>query len=686
MARTPSARSARSGQATAPETWGRSTVRTACPLDCPDACTLDVTVENGRVLKIDGGDDNPVTQDFICGKVRRFDERVYGEDRVLYPSVRQGKKGDGTYARVTWDEALELVARRMSEIKETDGAEAILPYYYGGSNGLLTQNTNDAELWRRFGTSRLATTICAAPTGAAATALYGKMPTVVYQDYPHAKLIILWGVNPSASGIHLVPYVKEAQAAGATLVVIDPRTTSLAKRADLHLAVRPGTDLPVALALHRVMFEEGHADTAFLAGHTHGADRLRDAARPWTIERAAAEAAIDPAALRRLADLYVQSSPALVRCGWGLERNRNGGNAAAAVLALPAVGGKFGVRGGGYSMSNSLAFGLKSAAWIDTPEPATRLVNMNHLGRALLEYTTPPIKMLFVYNCNPLATAPDQNRVLQGLQREDLFTVAFEQVYTDTARYADVVLPATTFLEHYDIAKSYGPITLQLVRPVIQPVGEARTNADVFSELAERLGVGRAEDETETLMRIAGRLKNGVGAELIERGVATPPYDGAPIQFVDVLPLTSDQKVNLFPEDIAGDAPAGLYGYQPDPATERFPLALISPSSEKTISSTLGELRERAAVLHVHPDDAAPRGIAQDDPIRVFNGLGELHCPANVTADVRPGTVSFSKGVWRRNTYNGSTSNALVPDTLTDLGAGACFNDARVQVSLLARH
>ena len=669
----------------APETWGRSTVRTACPLDCPDACTLDVTVQNGRVQKIDGGDDNPVTRNFICAKVRRFDERVYGEDRVLYPSVRQGAKGGGTYVRVTWDEALDLIARRMTEIKASHGAEAILPYYYGGSNGLLTQSTNDAELWRRFGTSRLATTICAAPTSAAALGLYGKMATVVYQDYPQAKLIILWGVNPSASGIHLVPFIKEAQAAGATLVVIDPRTTSLAKAADLHLAVRPGTDLPVALALHRVMFEEGHADQAFLDAHTHGWEGLREAAGSWTIERAAAEAAIDPAALRRLADLYVGSSPALVRCGWGLERNRNGGNAAAAVLALPSVGGKFGVRGGGYSMSNSLAFGLKSAAWIDTPEPSTRLVNMNHPGRALLEYSTPPVKMLFVYNCNPLATAPDQNRVLQGLQRDDLFTVVFEQVYTDTARFADVVLPATTFLEHYDLAKSYGPITLQLVRPVIEPVGEARTNADVFSALAERLGVGQAEDETETLMRITGRMPR-VGAEVVERGVATPPHGGTPIQFVDVFPLTPDRKVDLFPASIAGDAPAGLYGYQPDPGTEQFPLALISPATEKTISSTLGELRERAAVLHIHPDDAAPRRIEQGDPVRAFNDLGELHCPANVTADIRPGTVSFSKGVWRKNTYNGSTSNALAPDSLTDLGAGACFNDARVQVALLGRH
>jgi anaerobic selenocysteine-containing dehydrogenase len=323
--------------------------------------------------------------------------------------------------------------------------------------------------------------------------------------------------------------------------------------------------------------------------------------------------------------------------------------------------------------------------WIDTQEPPTRLVNMNHLGRALTEYADPPVEMLFVYNSNPLATAPDQNRVLKGLQRPDLFTVVFEQVYNDTARYADLVLPATTFLEQYDIAKSYGPISLQLVRPVIEPRGEARTNADVFSEIAERLGIGQAEEDAETLMRITGRMGDA-GRELLERGAATPPHAGAPIQFVDVFPLTADRKVNLYPEEIAGDAPAGLYGYQADPATDAFPLALISPATEKTVSSTLGELRERAALLHIHPADAASRGIAQSDAVRVFNALGELHCPANITADIRRGTVAFSKGVWRRNTYNGSTSNALVPDSLTDLGAGACFNDARVQVALLGRH
>jgi len=673
-----------------PEAWGHSTVRTACPLDCPDACAVDVTVKNGRVVKIDGADDdkdNAVTRGFICGKVRRFTDRVYGEDRLLYPAVRQGAKGHGTFERVTWDEALDLIARRMIKIRDSKGAEAILPFCYGGSNGLLTQDTNDAVLFRGLGTSRLARTVCAAPTGAANLGLYGKMAGVTYLDYPQARLIVLWGVNPAASGIHLVPYLKEAQRAGARLVVVDPRSTSLARQADLHLAVRPGTDLPIALSLHRFLFEEGHTNAAFLAEHTTGAEALRSRAQPWTFERAAAEAEIDVADVRRFAEMYVSSSPALVRCGWGLERNRNGGGAAAAVLALPAVAGKFGVRGGGYSMSNATTLGIKAAAWMnDTPEPQTRIVNMNHLGRALLEYDDPSIDLLFVYNCNPLATMPDQNRVLKGLQREDLFTVVFDQVFTDTARFADVILPATTFLENYDIAKAYGSIGLQLVRPAIEPVGESRSNPEVFSELAERLGVGSAEEETDTLLRIAGRLPGSLGSELMERGSVTPPYGGAPIQFVDVFPLTADGKVHLCPPELDAQAPGGLYVYRGDPATERYPLALISPASEKTVSSMLGELRERAAMLQMNPADAAARGIAQDDPVRVFNELGEVQVPVALNKDIRRGTISLPKGLWRKSTYNGSTSNALVPDTLTDVAGGACFNDARVDVALLGRH
>jgi anaerobic selenocysteine-containing dehydrogenase len=673
-------------RSTSTESWGHSTVRTACPLDCPDSCTLDVTVEKGRVIKIDGGDTNPVTRNYICAKVRRFGERVYGEDRLLYPAIRKGQKGQGTFRRVTWDEALDQITARMERIRDTTGAEAILPFYYGGSNGLLTQDTNDAALFRAFGASRLARTVCAAPTGAANLALYGKMPGVTYADYVHARLIVLWGVNPAASGIHLIPYVRDARKLGAQLVVIDPRTTSLARQADLHLALRPGTDLPIALAVHRYLFEQ-ETGGRFLAEHARGVDDLRAKASEWTFDRAAREAGIEPDALERFAELYRSSSPAVIRCGWGLERNRNGGSAVAAVLALPAIGGKFGVRGGGFSMSNSAALGIKPEAWLnDTPEPNTRLVNMNHLGRALTEFRDPPVEMLFVYNCNPLATIPDQNRVLAGLKRDDLFTVVYEQVVTDTARYADVLLPATTFLEHYDIAKGYGPISLQVVRPVIEPVGEARTNAEVFSDLAARLGVGEAEEETATLMRISAHLPAEISAELLETGSATPPYGGAPVQFVDVFPRTPDRKIDLFPAALHNEAPAGLYGYQPDPGTSKYPLALISPASEKSVSSTLAELRQRPAALQMHPADARARGLATDDPVRVFNDLGEVQCPIALNPDIRRGTVSLPKGLWRKSTYNGSTSNALVPDSLTDVGGGACFNDARVEVASLGKH
>jgi anaerobic selenocysteine-containing dehydrogenase len=670
-----------------PKSWGRTTVETACPLDCPDSCSLAVSVERGRITKIDGTGRQPSTRGFICAKVRRFDRRVYGPDRIRFPALRTGGKGDGSFARVGWDEALDLIANRLRDARERWGAEAILPFSYGGSTGLVTQDTADARLFRGLGASRLARTVCAAPTGAANRALYGKMASVTYEDYLHARLIVIWGANPSASGIHLVPVVREAQRRGARLVVVDPRRTPLARQADLHLAVRPGTDLPVALAVHRYLFQHGRADERFLAAHARNLEPFRAKAEEWTVARAAAVAGVDEEALERFARLYAEATPALIRCGWGLERNRNGGSAVLAVLALPAVGGKFGVRGGGYSMSNSASWNLDASAWQEVPEPPTRVVNMNRLGRALTEYDAPPIALLFVYNANPAVTVPDQNRVLRGLSRDDLFTVVFDQVMTDTARYADVVLPATTFLEHYDVAKGYGPISLQLVQPIIDAEGEARPNAEVFAAIGARLGLSTpAEQDAEWLLHVAGHLPVSVRDDLLNGGVVSPPHGGAPVQFVDVFPRTSDGKIDLFPAALSTDGAAGLYRYQPDPATDDYPLALISPASERTISSTLGELRPRTAALAMHPDDAAARQLSDGDPVRVFNALGEVHCEVAVTPLVRPGTVSLPKGLWRKSTTNGATGTALVPDSLTDLAGGACFNDARVQVGILARH
>jgi anaerobic selenocysteine-containing dehydrogenase len=354
-----------------------------------------------------------------------------------------------------------------------------------------------------------------------------------------------------------------------------------------------------------------------------------------------------------------------------------------AILALAAVAGKFGVRGGGYTMTNSATWGI-TRTWLRTNEPPTRIVNMNHLGRALTEYNDPPIKALFVYNSNAAVTSPDQRRVLRGLEREDLFTVVFDQVMTDTAFYADVVLPATTFLEGYDLARAYGPISLRLARPVIEPVGESRSNADVFSELLRRCGVSEDGDphgELEEMMDVLAHLPEPVGESLRQHGAASPPYGGRPVQFKDVWPLTPDAKADLFPAVLDTQTATGLYGYQPDPATAEYPLALISPASERSITSTLSELPRPQVRLLMNPVDAAARGLQDGDRVRVFNALGEVTCPLQVGVWIRPGTVALPKGLWRKHTINGFTANALAPDSLTDLGGGACFNDARVQVA-----
>jgi anaerobic selenocysteine-containing dehydrogenase len=641
-----------------------------------------VRIHDGRITSIDGSSLNPVTDGYICAKVRKFPERVYGPDRLQYPAIRKGPKGLALFERTTWNEALALVAERIRDSRDRWGGESILPYSYGGSNGLLTQDTSDATLFRRLGASRLARTVCAAATGAANQAMYGKMASVTYLDFREARLIVVWGANPSATGIHLVPHIREAQRLGAKLIVVDPRTTQLAKHADLHLAIRPGTDLPVALAIHRHLFESGGASTEFLATYTRGAERLRTKARQWTFERAAAEAGVPAQDIQRVAELYATTSPAVIRCGWGQERNRNGGNATLAILALPAVAGKFGVRGGGYAMSNSSAWGI-TRDWVPADEPRTRIVNMNQLGRALTEYDDPPVNMLFVYNSNAAVTSPDQRRVLRGLEREDLFTVVFDQVMTDTARYADVLLPATTFLEGYDLARGYGPISLRLGQPVIERVGESRPNADVFGELLERLDVmkaGEPSGELEEMLDVIAHLPKAIGEDLRDIGAATPPFGGRPIQFQDVWPLTPDGKADLYPEALDAEAPAGLYGYQADPSTPAFPLTLISPASERTITSTLAELPRPEVRLLMHPDDAEARGLKDRDAVRVFNELGEVRCNLQVGAWIRTGTVMLPKGLWRKHTVNGFTANALAPDTLTDLGGGACFNDARVQV------
>ncbi|MFL6237202.1 MAG: molybdopterin-dependent oxidoreductase [Thermoanaerobaculia bacterium] len=657
--------------------------RSACPLDCPDACSLEVRVVDGRVVKVDGDHRNPVTGGYICAKVRRTPDHLYGPERLLHPARRVGPKGEGRFERISWDEALALAAERMREARESFGGESILPLCYGGSNGLLTQDTTDARLFHRLGASKLARTVCAAPSGRAAIGLYGKMAGVAYPDFPKAKLIVLWGANPSASGIHLVPYIQEAQKAGARLVVIDPRRTPLAKKADLYLAPRPGSDLAIALAAIHWLFETERADLAFLAQHATGAEELRRRAAGWTFERAAEVSGVPAEEIERFVHLYAESSPALIRTGWGMERNRNGGSAIAAALALPAVAGKFGVRGGGYTMSNSGIWGIDQSPATAEPAPNTRTVNMNRMGTALLE-ADPPVRVLFVYNCNPLMTLPNQEKVRRGLAREDLFTVVFEQVWTDTARWADLVLPATHFLEHSELVRGYGSYVLHESGPVVVPAGEARSNPEVFAALVERLGLARPGDpETagELTLALLRRFER-IRGELDRDGLAVPDFGSTPVQFVDTFPQTPDRKIHLVPEALDRESERGLYHFLDDPGTDR--LALISPAGSRRLNSTLGQLEKGPAALEIHPLDAGARGIANGDAVRVWNEYGEVRVAARLNPDLRPGVVYLPKGLWSHNTLSGTTSNALSPDTLTDIGKGACFNDARVEIDKIS--
>jgi len=657
-----------------------------CPLDCPDRCSLDVTVEDGRVVSIEGSRANPLTAGFICSKVRRFPEHVYAPERVRHPMVRRGAKGDASFAQVSWPEALALVARRLGEVRERWGGEAILPYYYGGSNGLVTQGTLDARFFAALGASRLDRAVCAAPTGAVAKAMTGKMPGVAFPDYEAARLIVLWGANPWHSNIHLVPHLKRAREAGARVVLVDPRATAPGAYVDEWLAVRPGTDVALALALVRCLAQAGNVDEAFLAAHTTGHERVLEAAESWTLDRAAAVTGLAASDIARLAEAYAETEPAVIRIGWGLERNRNGGSAVAAILTLPALAGKFGRRGGGFTMSNSGAFRIDDEARAGGPEPPTRIVNMNLLGRVLLgEIAPPPVMALFVYDCNPVVTVPDQNRIVQGLKREDLFTVVFDAVMTDTALYADVVLPATTFLEHDELAHSYGSYTVHYSPGVIPPVGEGRPNPVVFRDLARVVGIadgffdgGEAALRARALGSVRTPLAGGADLDRLERERVVPvDFAGTgPVQFVNAFPFTADRRMRLAPPELGPN----LYAYREPAADARFPLALISPATDRTVNSMLGELKTDEAELHLHPEDARPRGIASGDGVRVFNALGEVRCRARLSARIRPGVVSLPKGAWRRSFRSGTSATALVADDLSEIGGGACFNDARVEV------
>jgi anaerobic selenocysteine-containing dehydrogenase len=654
-------------------------------MDCPDTCSLEVEVEDGRVTRLRGSHVNPVTHGFICSKVGNFARRVYGKDRLLFPMRRVGVKGSGEFKRISWQEAIAEICKRLKQIQAQWGGEAILPYNYGGSNGMLGQGTTDVAFFSKLGASRLAHTVCAAPTGLVAKAMYGKMPGVAFEDYEHARFILIWGANPKVSNIHLVPFLKKAKAAGAKIAVVDPRLNFSKNEFDLHLPVYPGTDLVVALAMIHFWHQNGLLNRDFMAQHTTGAEVILEKAAAYPLEKAARIAQVEAEAIAQLAQMYATIDPAVLRVGWGLERNRNGGQAVAAILAMPALLGRFGQRGAGYTLSNSGAYRVDDTKMVEASPSTTRELNMNLLGKLLLEEKNPPIKALFVYNCNPAATVPNQNAIIRGMQREDLFTVVFDQVMTDTAVFADILLPAVTFLEQKEIKKAYGSYALQYMEPVIAPPGEAKPNEQVFAMLGRAMGwEDRAfHEDTEAYLRRAVSAVGSMGkldfATLQKERIAFFDFPGpTPIQFGTVFPWTRDEKAHLAPTAL-GKNP---FEYLED-NRNGYPLALISPASDKTISSMLGEFNLPEFFLAIHPHDARTRSLQSGDMVRVFNDDGEVHCRIKLSETLRPGVVAMPKGAWRKASANGQTATALAPDTISAVGGGACFNDARVEVARL---
>ncbi len=662
-----------------------STHHSVCPLDCPDTCSLNVTVEDGRVTKVDASARNPFTDGYICAKVRRYPEYMYSPLRILQPMKRTGAKGDGEFQPISWDAALTLIAEKWRAIIAQDGAEAILPYHYGGSSGVLGEDAMDARFFQRLGASELLKTICAAPTGAVSRLMYGPMFGVPLEDYVHAKTILLWGVNPSATNIHLMPILQAAQEQGASIAVVDPRRTATARRADLHLAPKPGTDVVLALSMIHHLIQTERVDRDFIAEHVAGFDALSKVAAQYPITTAASICDVDARDIEALVDAYAAASPAVVRCGWGVERNRNGGNAVRAVLALPAVAGKFGVRGGGYTMSLSKAAPIdrEAVSRPDLRRRPVRQINMTQLGRVLTELRDPPIRSLFVYNANPVAVTPDQNRIIRGLKRDDLFTVVHDTVMTDTARYADLVLPAPSMLEQPDLHKAYGHYHMQYSEAVIAPLGEAMSNHNLFCTLAAAMGFAEpefkvsAEELACQAIDTASPLWSAASPDdLLRDGISTPSLlrQGV-VQFGNVFPATASGRVEL----MAGEMGPITY----ETSSGKFPLTLLSPASSKTINSIFGEFLLRDPRVSLNTADAAARGINEGDLVRVHNELGEVHVRASVGDTIRTGVASIPKGMWCASSRNGSSVTALVPDHLTDIGDGACFNDARVEVERL---
>jgi anaerobic selenocysteine-containing dehydrogenase len=651
------------------------TLQTACPLDCPDTCTLHVGVDDGRLISVDAapeGVGNPFTQGYICQKVKHHPRRVYAPERVLTPLVRSGPKGSGRFEPASWSTALDLIAERIRSAHEARGADAVIPYLYNSSAGVFASSAITNHVAARMGWPVVDHTICAGTAGAAWKQVFGHMLSADPLDVPHARLVVIWGANPTVSNTHLLPLITKAKAAGATLVVIDPRRTGVAARADLHLALKPGTDVVLAYAVANRLSELGrvHDDVATRAT---GVDEFLAAAAEWSVERAAAECDLDVGDVEQLVQLAATDEPAMLRMGWGLERNRNGGSSYVAAISTWLLAGHVGRRGSGIitSTGGATPLDLRRLWPSGVDHPAPRHVSMNDVGLMLCGeldgWQVPAV--LIVQGANPAVTAVDQGHMLDGLARDDVFTVVHDQVLTDTARYADVVLPATTHFEAADLAGSYGSYTMQPVAQVIDRVGESWTNDEVGAALGARLGLPLDELDPDPARLVALLSTDGRGND--DRRLRP---EGGTVQFVDTFP-SYDGRARL--HSPTSELPLPRYKR----LESTFPLTLISPATNRLINSMFGESDPPDVVISMHPNDASSRGLVDGQRVKVFNEQGAIHLPVRLDASMRPGLCSIPKGVWLRDYEDGRSVNLLVPGTASDLAAGACFNDTRVEVA-----
>ncbi|RMG96871.1 MAG: molybdopterin oxidoreductase family protein [Chloroflexi bacterium] len=684
-------------------------VRGVCPHDCPDTCGFVAEVENGRIRRFYADSEHPVTQGWLCAKVRPYLNHVYHPDRLLYPLRRTGPKGSGQWKRISWQEAIAEIGHRWREIIRQYGSEAVLPYSYSGTLGLVQMTVSSARFWNRLGASQLDRAICGAAAEFAVTCTLGVRHSPPYHHVRDSRLVIIWGHNPVSTAPHFMPHLKDAQRAGCKLIVIDPRRTRTAKGADWHIAPKPATDGALALGLAHVIVREGWHNEAWLMTHTVGWPALKERLAEYPPERVAEITGISVADIIELARLYATTTPALIKIADGLQRHRNGGQTVRAICVLPAITGQYGVRGGGlaYSTSGYLQWDDEAVNhWSECPPPG-RWVNMNRLGAALLgEVTDPPIMSLYVFGSNPAAIAPNAGRVVAGLQREDLFTVVHELFMTDTAEFADIVLPATSQLEQTDLHKAYGHTVLGYNRPAIAPLGEAKSNWEVMGLLAREMGfteswLFQSPDEVIAEVLAATAVSNPALRDVTLERLQAESY--IPLQFEPEVPFadgrfpTPSGKVELYSQTLADRGLDPLPAWSPmddgggqEGATVngRFSpdqsLILLSGAAHHFVTSSMANQpdllqREGEPFVEIHPQDALARGIQHGDRVIVENGRGWCELKAVVTEDVRPGVLASPKGRWSK-LGNGRNINWTTSDALGDMAGQSTFHSNRVWI------